>query len=948
MSINLSELARQVSLPLHLEDPEMAARVALEGLGQMDVKVGSKHDAFVILTSFLQALLDNDLYADAARLLWKASVFTAEPQSVQNIFQSLFDESQILVQGSASTGKSFSIGVWMYLDWRRDPANTNIQIVGPSEKHLEANLFSHLINLHNTSAIPAAGAVTSLCIALDPHNKYAGIKGVVIPLGKKSAGRLQGVKVKPRDVPHPRLGKMTRLRVVLEEAENIHVGIWDDLINLSANAANKQQFKVIAAYNPKDRSSPVGMRAEPLDGWGSVDIDTSHQWFTKRGWKLVRLDGLKTENVQLGWEKYPGLQTRAGLEALTLQAGGMNTAGYYCADVKTEVMTKRGWLKYDEVKIGDEAWTLNLKTGKSEWGPVQEIFSKHYEGALLSVEGRSLSALVTPNHRWPVTDKLRMKRGTGFAIKEAKDLSKNNLLPLVSPPAIPEHRDGSDPLFAALIGWIITDGSVSAGSGDVCVYQSETANLEKCEVIRGLVCALTDHYVERNHNGIIHFSLSGRLGKRVQQVLPTGKPFPWTWIAGLCRQELRAFLDAATLGDGGVQGGSTRYVCSKTKDHADGFVSVAAMLGIASTTHTRQMPPTTVNGYSYGSVEMHYVDFIGATETLKKNNPTTEVQYSGIVWCPRTPNSTWMCRREGHVHFTGNTMARGWYPEEGLDTVVIPPALLKDDQCRGEYVFMEEPENVMAVDSALEGGDNTVCMLGRFGRASGYKRLGTLDNLDGNTEVFRDSKGNRTYRSVLQVDQIVMLPKGRTEDVSQAILKVARGASVRPEWLGIDRTGNGAGVHDMIRSNFGDQVHGINGSTSSTEMRILSEDMKLPCDEYNLLYTELWFALKKWLEVGVLKFAFNVPSDPMFSELMGRRYLQPTGNPRVRVEPKAAYKSRGSKSPDRADALTMLLHVVRLQTSITQSFRVGSATETSGGRRMRQRIDITSTFDSLD
>ena len=293
-------------------------------------------------------------------------------------------------------------------------------------------------------------------------------------------------------------------------------------------------------------------------------------------------------------------------------------------------------------------------------------------------------------------------------------------------------------------------------------------------------------------------------------------------------------------------------------------------------------------------------------------------------------------------------MARGWYPEEGLDTVVIPPALLKDDQCRGEYIFIDTPENVMAVDSALEGGDNTVCMLGRFGRASGYKKLGSLTNLDGDTEVFRDPKGNRTFRSVLQVDQIIMLPKGRTEDVSAAILKVARAASVSPQWLGIDRTGNGAGVHDMVRANFGDSVHGINGSTSSTEMRILSEDMKLPCDEYNLLYTELWFALKKWLEVGVLKFAFNVPSDPMFSELMGRRYLQPTGNPRVRVEPKAAYKSRGSKSPDRADALTMLLHVVRLQTSITQSFRIGSASSSHGHGPMKQRLDITNTFDVLD
>jgi hypothetical protein len=623
--MDLALLALQVSQPLHLEDPIVAARMVIDGLtpeGQDKSPIVSELDAFVVLNSFLQALLDNDLYAEAARLLWKPSVFTAEPSSVREIFDALFTESQVLVQGAASMGKSFSIGVWMYLDWRMDPANTNIQIVGPSENHLKMNLFSHLINLHNSSAIPGPGTVTDMCIALNPHDKYAGIKGIVIPLGKKSAGRLQGVKVKPRETPHPTLGNMTRLRVVLEEAENIHVGVWEDIINLSANAANKQQFKVVGAYNPKDRASQVGVRAEPVGGWQAVDMETSRKWWSKRGWLVIRLDGHRSENVLLGWEKFPGMQTKMGLETLTLNAGGQFTAGWY-------------------------------------------------------------------------------------------------------------------------------------------------------------------------------------------------------------------------------------------------------------------------------------------------------------------------------------TMARGWYPEEGVDSVVIPAGLLTDEECRGEFIFMEEPENVMSADSALEGGDNVIVKLGRYGRASGIRLLPTLTSPKGEVKQFVDANGRRTFKWALQVDQRIPLPKGRTEAVGDNIIRVAKTAGVKPGWLGIDRTGNGAGIHDYVRAKYGDAVHGINASTSSTEMRILAEDKMLPCDEYNRLVTELWFAVRKWLQVGAMKFGFGIPGEPLFSELSGRRFIQPMGNPKVTVEPKKAYMTRGNKSPDSADACTMLLHVVRLNTHVVQSFKAEAA-RGENDRPMKQRLDVTNLFQSLD
>ena len=302
--VDLTALSREVAQPLHLNDPQVAAQMVCDGLGY-ELRIRNDVEAYTVLNTLLQGLLDAGLYADAARLLWKPTQFSPDPRCVGMIFDTMREESQILIQGAASMGKSFNLGVWHYLDWRRDPQYTNIQIVGPSEKHLENNLFSHLIALHNSAAIPGPGIVTQLCISLDPHDKYAGIKGVVIPLGKKSAGRLQGVKVKPRPKPHPTLGKMTRLRVILEEAENIPPGVWEDVINISANVGETaEQFKVSAAYNPKDITSQVGIRAEPVDGWQSIDLEASEKWRSKRGWAVLRLDAYKTENVTEGTERF--------------------------------------------------------------------------------------------------------------------------------------------------------------------------------------------------------------------------------------------------------------------------------------------------------------------------------------------------------------------------------------------------------------------------------------------------------------------------------------------------------------------------------------------------------------------------------------------------------------------------------------------------------------------
>lgn len=610
---DLTALVKDAAYPLHLGSKTRAAAVVSEFLGQPTAIKNDEH-ALLVLTPFLQYLLDGNRYGDAAALLWTPNLFSSEPRAVRMLWEEIFTNALIATPGAASMGKSYNIGVWAYLDWRRDPYFTNIQVVGPSEGHLERNLFSHLAKLHRQSAIPGPGEVVQLGITLDTVERRNGIFGLVAPTGKKAAGRLQGVKVEPRPQPHPQFGPLSRLRVILEEAENIPVGVFEDLTNIVSNVRGVDTFKALAAYNPKDQGHPVARLVEPLDGISSVDIEVDEVWTSKRGWRVVRLDAYKSENVVQDREVFFGLQTKKGLETLITTSGGVGTPGYY-------------------------------------------------------------------------------------------------------------------------------------------------------------------------------------------------------------------------------------------------------------------------------------------------------------------------------------TMARGWYPPTGVDLAVIPANLM--DKVYGEYHFVGTPEPCAALDVALEGGDNAIYILGRRGRASGWYKDGDKKQF----QQFKDEFGQPATRDVLQVDQVFQLPKGDTVKLKAETIRVSRGAGVRGNLLGVDRTGNGAGVHDLLVAEFSAAVKGINPSHAPTERRILQEDQQLPCDEYAYLLSELWFATRKFIEFDFLKLSPNIPREPIVQELTGRRFL--LTQKKTKVESKKDYKSRGNRSPDRADALTMLVHVVRLSSEGPVSATGSSRSDEDTGREYTHRVGVTDRQDYL-
>src|SRR4029077_13728238 len=70
-----------------------------------------------------------------------------------------------------------------------------------------------------------------------------------------------------------------------------------------------------------------------------------------------------------------------------------------CHDSKTRLVTKRGIKASDEIDPSDTIFTLNPETGVLEESGINRILSYDYKGEMVSILGRRVDSLVTPDHR---------------------------------------------------------------------------------------------------------------------------------------------------------------------------------------------------------------------------------------------------------------------------------------------------------------------------------------------------------------------------------------------------------------------------------------------------------------------------------------------------------------------------------------------------------------------
>lgn len=582
LSIEQLKLVIEVSGHLHAEQLVDGARLIATFSGGNAKSVDTRDLALEWANSLLFTCLNQKRYDLAAGMLWGHTLFDPRPRATKMVWNGIQNSSSLMLMGAASQSKSYSAGVWLMLDWVRDPEYTSVNLVGPSEDHLKDNLFSHLVALHNSSTLPLPGFIGDLFIGLDAKNRRGAIRGVVIPLGVRPSGRLQGRKRVPRKVAHQFLGYLSRIRFFLDEVEKIPRGVWKDVDNIFSNVGGDiDGFKILCAFNPEDITGPVAQRCEPVGDWENFNKATDHEWKSKRGWDVVRLDAAASENILEKRVIFPGLQTYEGYQRIIQNAGGENTPG-------------------------------------------------------------------------------------------------------------------------------------------------------------------------------------------------------------------------------------------------------------------------------------------------------------------------------------ADTMARACFPSAGAVFSVMPPTVVA--RLKGEFLFTEVPENCAGADLALEGGDAAEMAVGRFGRAAGVKYGPSYEFPHGREILFADKSGARVFRWALQVDQLFQLPKGDTVAMAESVRSNCFRLHIPPGQLMLDRTGNGAGVHDLLRSLWSQEVRGLNYAESASNTKILEEDTKTAEEEYLRAVSELWFAFKKWSEFNFIRITPSALTEELAKEFIGRRYA---AGKITAVETKKEYMSRSNPSPNKADAVTLLLAGVR-------------------------------------
>lgn len=340
-----------------------------------------------VMLQLLYFWLSKGAFHNAAVLLWGPNKFTPEPVLVQETWDAIKSDSRLIVIGAGSVGKSYNFALWTLLDWVQDPDHTFVQCLSVSKEHAKTNVFAHLKDLHRDSIIPLPGEVKGESIACPSGSDKAGIRLRAIPKGESGHGALRGFHPHPRAIPHPIFGRLSRIRLLLDEAEEIPIGIWEGVNNLlvseSENADYKGQIKVFAATNPKNRQSELGKRCEPLRGWNTIQADRDHQWVSRMGWRIQRLDASRSENVIEKREIHPGMQTWKGYQ--TYLALGVDNPEYWTM--------ARGWFPEQGV-FGTIIPPNLIESSKGTWifnsavtfaGGIDLAFSANGDNVMFSV-----------------------------------------------------------------------------------------------------------------------------------------------------------------------------------------------------------------------------------------------------------------------------------------------------------------------------------------------------------------------------------------------------------------------------------------------------------------------------------------------------------------------------------------------------------------------------------
>ncbi len=391
-----------------------------------------------------------------------------------------------------------------------------------------------------------------------------------------------------------------------------------------------------------------------------------------------------------------------------------------CVDDQTTCLTREhGWTTHQQLKPGDLILAYDPATHTTQWQPVIEVFvNEAYDGEMVALNSRGLSALTTPDHRWPLQRTSPATDGGTddaplHAVMTSSQLPDTRYWSLLrnAPHATPQQPVHSD-AFVRLVAWYMTEGTRTDTS--LTLAQSDRAHPTHVDAIRRDLKALggisltqwraqhpdnrarrqglvVNEFHRRDAPDIVNWVLTGTGTDALRQAAPGRDKVPtMAFLTSLTAAQARLFVETCIMADGSPEWG--RFY-QHHEGRMEAFMVAAVLAG--------QAPSLDRSGIHCLLRRSRRHTDPSTLISLKAVKRET-VPYTGTIWCPRVPSGHWVARRNGTVYLTGNTYPTGVHLdagdlEAGFSTLAC---LRKGTFTGGQLVF---PKFRVAID--MQHGD---------------------------------------------------------------------------------------------------------------------------------------------------------------------------------------------------------------------------------------------------
>lgn len=367
--------------------------------------------------------------------------------------------------------------------------------------------------------------------------------------------------------------------------------------------------------------------------------------FLRKNGHLVSLFGRKRRLPQI-------YSNDKGEEAYALRLA----LNFPCLLPSSQALSKtKGWVNYEDLKVGDEILAFNRDIGESEWQKVERVNVFDYDGDMIRLKTKHLDVLSTPDHRWVVTKPNKISK-----LNKTEVLTSDELYNSDKPYAIPIRAPHNNQVkarysdvYVAFLGWYLTDGYLKNGN-IVRICQSNTANPHKVDIIDSIMEELGVEFSRREKNQVIWEIRDPEFVYKLNRLVPERK-LNMKLLTRLTNPQLNILLENMRLGDG--------WSIWATGDKTQGELLQALVVLCNNTSSMYELSHEGDLSYfkdkkpskygqefvratktSYGVKFSNFRKSVNTKNTYNSENNLTKEKYVGKVWCPTVKSGAFFTR----------------------------------------------------------------------------------------------------------------------------------------------------------------------------------------------------------------------------------------------------------------------------------------------------------------